>query len=73
MNQKLERLLSFDTKNMTKLQIDAMLARLDAASVAMKSQMKNMGTQYKLKVGIPTLRDFDAAKKRLTSELDNRK
>lgn len=72
MTQKLERLLSFNTKTMTKLQLNSMLARIDAASIAMKSQMKNMGTQYKLKVGIPTLRDFDAAKKRLTSELNTR-
>lgn len=73
MTQKTERLLSFDTKTMTTVQIAAMLARIEAATIAMKSQMKNMGSQYKLKVGIPTLRDFDAAKKRLCIELDTRK
>lgn len=73
MTQKTERLLAFNTKSMTKQQICAMIARIDAATIAMKTQMQNMGTQYKLKVGIPALRDFDAAKKRLNSELNNRK
>lgn len=73
MTQKMERLLSFNPKVMTKMQITAMLDRIDAATIAMKTQMKNMGTQYKLKVGIPALRDFDAAKKRLAFELETRK
>lgn len=73
MTHKLERLLAFNTKTMTTIQLNAMIARIDAATVAMRTQMKNMGTQYKLKVGIPALRDFDAAKKRLSSELNTRK
>lgn len=72
MTHTLERLLAFDTKVMTKIQIVSMIGRIDAATIAMKSQMTTMGTQYKLKVGIPTLRDFDKAKKRLVNELNAR-
>lgn len=73
MVQKETRLLDCNPQKMTKLQITAMLARIDAATQAMKDRMKDKGTQYKLRVGIPTLRDFNAAKKRLNFELETRK
>lgn len=72
MTQKTGRLLSFDAKTMTKTQIVVLIARIDASAVAMMTQMKSMGPFYKLKVGIPALRSYDAARERLRMELDTR-
>lgn len=53
-------------------QLNNAIVKINEASTTLKTNMQNMGTQYKIKVAIPMLRDYDVLRKRLTEELNAR-
>lgn len=71
MNTALQRKLRSVARLSTE-QIKQTIVDCDEAIAATKNQMKTMGTLFKIKTAIPKLRDLDAIKRRLLSELENR-
>lgn len=51
-------------------QLTAIIDHVDEAAAATRQQMKTMGSRYKLKVGIPLLRDYATFRKKLVTELE---
>lgn len=54
-------------------QIKAAIQHCDELIASTRAQMKNMGTQYKLRVAIPRLRDLDAFRRKFVAELERRR
>lgn len=71
MNTALQRKLRSVARLSTE-QIKQTIVDCDDAIAVTKNQMKTMGTLFKIKTAIPKLRDLDAIKRCLLSELENR-
>ena len=71
MNTALQRKLRSVARLSTE-QIKQTIVDCDEAIAVTKNQMKTMGTLFKIKTAIPKLRDLDAIKRCLLSELESR-
>lgn len=71
MTPKLKQALAA-VRQLTVAQLRTSIEHCDELIASTRAQMKTMGTQYKLRVGIPRLRDLDAFRRKFVAELERR-